>query len=124
SQENVINDTLQNPNIPLMVRGHYTDRSDPVRGAIKHLSTIESAKYAKLFTRGEDKPKKVIVDVYTVVYLSLMEFSSALFDLGIEVVLSQHTQRVLDSWVQDILREDYLSMGLTERGVYRVTSQD
>ncbi|MDK9735979.1 hypothetical protein KI655_01580 [Vibrio sp. D404a] len=125
-QEDAVNETLKNPNVPLMLRGHYTDRDQPVRGAIKHLSTIDSdsAKYAKLFARGEDEPKKVIIDVYTVVYLSLMGFSSAFCDLGIEVVLSQHTERALDSWVQDVLRDDYLSMGLTERGVYRVTSQE
>jgi hypothetical protein len=117
-------ETLQNPNIPLIMRGHFTDPGNPVRGAIMHLSSNESTQYMGLFNCGEELPERVIIDVYTAVYLSLMGFMSSITNLNIEVILCQYTKKVLESWIQDVLREDYMSMGVTEKGLYRITSED
>ncbi|MGI2160962.1 tetratricopeptide repeat protein [Shewanella oncorhynchi] len=124
SQEKRISETLQNPKIPLTMRSHYTDKGSPVQGAIKHLSSCESTQYMGLFNGGEEQPDKLIIDVYTAVYLSLIGFASCIVDLNLKLVLCQHTKRVLESWVEDVLREDYMSMGVSEQGLYRITSED
>lgn len=124
SQEKRMAETLLNPKIPLTMRGHYTDKGSPVQGAIMHLSSCESTQYMGLFTGGEEQPDKVIIDVYTAVYLSLIGFASCIVNFNIELVLCQHTKRVLESWVEDVLKDDYMSMGVSEQGLYRITSED
>jgi tetratricopeptide (TPR) repeat protein len=124
SKENRMDEVLQNPNIPLMMRGHYTDKGNPVRGAIMHLSSSESTQYLRLFKGGEKQFDKVIVDVYTAVYLSLIGLTPSVVNLNLEVVLCQQTKKVLESWIEDILRDDYMSMGVSEKGMYRITSED
>lgn len=124
SEEKRMDKALQNPNIPLMMRGHYTDKGNSVRGAIMHLSSSESTQYLRLFNGGEEKFDKVILDVYTAVYLSLMGFTPSVVNLNLEVVLCHQTKKVLESWIEDILRDDYMSMGVSEQGMYRITSED
>lgn len=117
-------DVLENPHIPLIMRGHFTDKNNPVRGAITHLSSSNSNKFIGLFANGEEQPSKVIIDVYTAVYLSLLGFSSYIENLKLEIVICHITKNVLESWVMDVSRDDYMSMGVTERGLFRITSED
>lgn len=124
SKEKKRDEVLQNPNVPLVMRGKFTDPSDPVRGAITHLSSDTSTQYMELFNRGEETPSKVIIDVYTAVYLSLMGFSSTVVNLNMELVVCQYTKKVLEKWVENILRDDYMSMGVSDKGLFRITSKD
>ncbi|EGQ8097028.1 hypothetical protein G4T96_003617, partial [Vibrio cholerae] len=124
SEEKRRDEVLQNPNVPLMMRGHFTDKGNPVRGAIMHLSSSESTQYMKLFNGGEEQFDKVIVDVYTAVYLALMGLATSIVNLNLKIVLCQQTKRALESWIEDILRDDYMSMGVSEKGMYRITSED
>lgn len=126
SEDKKLEESLQNPNIPLMVRAKITNASRPVNGAITHLTSRSTSQYLGLFNGGEDgdTPNKVIIDLYTAVYLSLMGFSSTFIRLGVEVVLEQHTKNTLRAWLDDVLRDDYMSMGISDRGLYRITSED
>lgn len=124
SEEKRRNEALQNPNVPLTMRGKYTDPSSPVRGAVSHLTSQSSTLYMGLFSGGEEKPDKVIIDVYTAVYLSLIGFTSRFGKLGVEVVICQHTKMVIEAWLEDMLRDDYMSMGVSDSGLYRITADD
>lgn len=124
SQDKERDAILHGPTVPLVFRGKFTFPSDPVRGALNNLTALASAKNLALFNDGEENPDKVIIDVYTAVYISLMGFSSAFVNLESSIVVSQYTKDVLESWIENILREDYLSIGVTDKGIYRVTSKD
>ncbi|PMO70495.1 MULTISPECIES: GapS6b family protein [Vibrio] len=124
SEEKRRDEALQNPNVPLTMRGKYTDPSSPVRGAVSHLTSQSSTQYMGLFSGGEEKPDKVIIDVYTAVYLSLMGFTSSFGKLGVGVVICQHTKTVIEAWLEDMLRDDYMSMGVSDSGLYRITADD
>ncbi|WP_049042149.1 GapS6b family protein [Citrobacter braakii] len=124
SQDKEIDALVHGPTVPLTIRGKFTSPSDPVRGALNNLTALASAKYLALFNDGEENPEKVIIDVYTAIYLSLMGFSSSVANLDVAIVVSQYTKDILEGWVENILREDYLSIGVTDKGIYRVTSKD
>ncbi|MFC1234820.1 hypothetical protein [Vibrio sp. F74] len=123
-QDKKRDEALQSPNFPLMMRAKITSPSNPIRGAITHLTSKSTSQNLGLFSEGEEKPHRVIVDIYTAVYLSLMGFSSILDRLDVAVIIEQHTRNVLEAWIEDILREDYMSMGVSDRGLYRITSED
>ncbi|MCR9886815.1 hypothetical protein NB554_23610 [Vibrio alginolyticus] len=124
SEDKRRDEVLQSPNVPLTMRGKYTDPSDPVRGAVSHLTSQSSTQYIGLFNGGEENPDKVIIDVYTAVYLSIMGLSSSFGKLGVEVVICQHTKAVIEAWLEDVLRDDYMSMGVSDSGLYRITACD
>ncbi|MFS1934151.1 tetratricopeptide repeat protein [Vibrio splendidus] len=124
SEEKRRDEALKNPNLPLMMRSHYTDKGNPVRGALMHLSSSETTQFMRLFSGGGEQFDKVIVDVYTAVYLALMGFAPSVVKLGLRLVFCQHTKKALESWIEDILRDDYMSMGISENGMYRITSED
>ncbi|EPI2814667.1 tetratricopeptide repeat protein [Vibrio alginolyticus] len=124
SEEKKVDEVLQNPHIPLLMKGHYTNKGNPVKGAIVHLSSNDSTQYMALFNQGEKQFDQVIIDVYTAVYISLMGLSPSIISLNLEVVLCQQTKETLESWVEDILRDDYMSMGISEKGMYKITSED
>ncbi|WP_237734015.1 PIN domain-containing protein [Serratia fonticola] len=124
SKEIKRDDVLLDPNIPLAMRGKFTDPTDPVRAAITHLTSNTSTQYLGLFNLGEESPRKVIIDVYTAVYFSLMGFASTIVRMNLELIVCQYTKKVLESWVENILREDYMSMGVSGKGLYRITSED
>ena len=115
---------LNNPDIPLVMRGKFTNPDCPVKGAINHLTSKNSTQYMRLFNDGIETPDKVIIDIYTAVYFSLIGLVSSLTKLSMEIVLSQHTKYYLEHWIKDTLREDYLSVGVTDQGIYRCTSED
>lgn len=115
---------LQNSSIPLVMRGHFTNPDSPVKGASRHLTSIDSTKYIALFDKGVEIQDKVVIDLYTAVYFALSGLASYLNNLSIDIVLSQHTKHTLELWVKDILREDYLSLDVSDRGLHRYTSED
>jgi len=115
---------LNNPDIPLVMRSNYTDPSNPVKGAIKHLSLENSTQYMKLFNKGVINPAKVIMDTHTAVYFALIGMVPDLKKMSLEIVLSQQTKLSIELWIEDILREDYLTLNLMEDGIQRRTSED
>lgn len=115
---------LNNPNIPLVMRSDYTDPSNPVKGAFNHLTLDNSTQYMKLFNEGVVNPDKVIIDIHTAVYFALIGLVSSLKKMSLEIILSQQTKSSLEQWIKDTLREDYLSLNLTEQGIQRLTSED
>ncbi|MDC5819504.1 hypothetical protein OPW19_06635 [Vibrio europaeus] len=117
-------EVLENPNIPLVLRGKYTHEHKPVLGAAKHLTSTESTKYMQLY-RGDLKPEgPILIDVYSAVYLSLMGLVRGLDTLGIETVFTSETKAVISAWLNDIQSQDYLSLSVNERGLQRVTAKD
>lgn len=121
-EERRSNEALNNPNLPLMMRAHYTDRGNPLRGAIVNLHSNDATQHMKLFNKGEEHFERVIVDVYTAVYLSMMGFIPSVIDLNCEIVLCRNTKRVLEKWLEDISKDDFMLMGVSDRGLHKTTS--
>ncbi|PYF81561.1 hypothetical protein DFP75_10418 [Marinomonas alcarazii] len=121
-EENRSNEAFNNPNLPLMMRAHYTDRGKPLRGAIVNLHSNDATQHMKLFNKGEEHFKRVIVDVYTAVYLSMMGFIPSVIDLHCKIVLCRNTKRVLEKWLEDISKDDFILMGVSEQGLHKTTS--
>ncbi|MGO3407337.1 GapS6b family protein [Marinomonas sp.] len=121
-EERRSNEALNNPNLPLMMRAHYTDRGNPLRGAIVNLHSNDATQNMKLFNKGEEHFERIIVDVYTAVYLSMMGFIPSVIDLNCEIVLCRNTKRVLEKWLEDISKDDFMLMGVLKQGLHKTTS--
>ncbi|MEQ5030404.1 hypothetical protein ABN085_02760 [Morganella morganii] len=118
------NPVLQNPNIPLCMRGNFTHHGDYFRAAYYHLTSIETTQYINLHNEGIKDPDKIIVDTYTSIYLSLLGFVPLIEKKGTTLILTNYTKDILESWIRDITREDYLSLDVTKFGMQRITAED
>ncbi len=118
------NPSLQNPHIPLCMRGNFTHRGDYFRAAYYHLTSSDTTQYVKLHDEGINSPDKVIIDLYTSIYLSLLGFVSLIAKKGITLILTNYTKDILEYWIRDITREDYISLDVTEFGMQRITAAD
>ncbi|MGR3971196.1 GapS6b family protein [Shewanella sp. 1180_01] len=118
------NDVLHNPNIPLVMKGHYANPNCPVKSAIAHLKSNDSNKYLELFDEGLKNPDRVVIDIYTAVYLSLIGAASTLSKSTIETVMTDQSKYCLEQWMTDITRDDYLSLDYTENGLFKYTAAD
>lgn len=123
-REKKINDSLESSTLPLTVRGKLNGQGNPVKAAITELTTNDSIQSIQLFNNGEEAPRKVLIDVYTAVYFSLMGLLSGLKDLGLQLIVSEQTKAALGTWLEDILRTNYMSVGISDDELYKITSDD
>lgn len=117
-------DVLRSDKIPLTMRGRYTAPDNPIKGAVTHLTSADSTQYIALYDDGIKKPSKVVIDLYTAVYFSLMGFSTYLSNSSVEIVISEQSKKFYEHWLSDILREDYLAIEYTDDGMRKYTHKD
>lgn len=123
-QNNQDNEVLNNPDIPVTFKGHFSYRNDPVKAALIQWSTNNSTKY-QLPNFGDSSPAKAILDVYTIAYLALTGLAFGITKVSIHFVITQETKYFLEQWLKEINREDYLTMGARlGGGLWRVTAED
>ncbi|MGZ8152657.1 MAG: GapS6b family protein [Methylovulum sp.] len=124
SQNNQDDEILNNPDIPVTFKGHFSYRNDPVKAALIQWSTKNSTKH-QLPNFGECSPTKAVLDVYTIAYLALTGLAFEITKVSIHFVITQETKYFIEQWLKEINREDYLTMGARPGGgLWRVTADD
>ncbi len=115
---------FKNPVMPISCKGHFQNRGDPVKAALIQWTTKNSIKHS-LPNFGERTPTKVILDVYAIAYLALTGLAFGMTKTSIDFVITQETKYIIEDWLNDINREDYLTMGIRPGGgLFRVTAED
>lgn len=110
--------------IPMLMRGFKKFPNDPVKAAV-HQFSHSSAYKNSINAVGEESPKSIAVDIYTICYVCLIGMSRSLFDNIERVYVSSNTKQVLDEWLATIFSDNYLSLALNPGGgLIRTTSAD
>lgn len=115
---------MSNRQLPLYMRGHALNSLDPLKAAVSCWTDQRIAKPA-LLNRGEESPKKLVLDAYGIAYLAVTGYVQDLLQINIELILPPATKDILTAFYAALSDEDYLSIGLTDSGdFYRATSSD
>lgn len=115
---------MSNRQLPLYMRGHVLNSLDPLKAAVSCWTDQRIAKPA-LLNRGEESPKKLVLDAYGIAYLAVTGYVQDLLQINIELILPPATKDILTAFYAALSDEDYLSIGLTDSGdFYRATSSD
>ena len=122
--EDAKKEILKNTEIPLAIRCHYSSPNKPINSTVHQLTLEHSNQYFSLFNDGLANQDKVIIDIHTAVYFALTGLVTSLKEKSLKIILSQQTKSIIEQWIKDILREDYLTLSLTEQGIQRQTSED
>lgn len=117
-------DLISNPQIPLFLKGHHQFSSSPVKSALFHLTTKESVKHP-LPGFGEEFPEKLILDVYSIIYLVLTGLVNGILNSPVKLIITNETKYYFNEWLKEINRDDFLSIGISRNGdLYRQTAED
>ncbi len=115
---------IAEPKIPLFMKGHHQNALSPVKSALYHLTEKKSVKHP-LPGFGEENFEHMILDVYSVIYLSLTGLAHGVFEFPSRLIITNETKNYLEDWLKDINRADYLTVGVyPEGGLYRHTAED
>jgi len=115
---------LEREDIPLFMRGFRYDASNPLRAVI---AVYSSAKYPKpgLPNFGSEIGDRVVLDIWSISYIFFAGLHAQISLLPIEIVITRETKLIIERWLKDINRPDYLSLAVSEEGdLVRTTAED
>jgi len=117
-------DLISNPQIPLFFKGHHQFSSSPVKSALFHLTEKRSVKHP-LPGLGVEFPEKLILDVYSIIYLALTGLVKGISRSPTKLIITNETKCFFNEWLNEINRDDFFSIGVTRDGsLYRQTAED
>ncbi|ATC89014.1 GapS6b family protein [Pseudoalteromonas arctica] len=123
-QKQLIEPHIDGQLIPLLMRINRSFKYDIVKGAFIYLSDKESNKFLDLFSEGEPIVDKLVLDALSLVYFSYTGLASALIESDIEVYVSGETKNIVLTWLEQMGREDYLSVGKVDGNYFKKTAED
>ncbi|MDI1292362.1 MAG: hypothetical protein PSV18_06415 [Methylobacter sp.] len=117
-------DIFDNSEIPFVCKGHILNRHNPVKAALKQLSTKKSVP-CFLPNFGEEEATEIILDVYAITYLAITGLAYGISHTSINFLITQETKTAIEQWLAEISREDYLSIGaMPGGGLWKITADD
>ncbi|MDI1230504.1 MAG: hypothetical protein PSU93_05070 [Methylobacter sp.] len=117
-------DIINNLNFPFVCKGHFLHSHSPVKAALEQLSTKKSVPCI-LPNFGEEEVTEIILDIYAIAYLAVTGLAYGANHSSINFVITQETKMVIEHWLAEINREDYLSVGVhPSGGLWRVTADE
>lgn len=116
---------FKNPFYPMIFKSYFMGKvQDPIQAA---LSQFTDNKYVKhnLINVGDESAKDIIVDIYTICYLTLTQLSKNIEQAGLNLKITIETKLYLENWIARIESGKYLTAGVDKnRKLTRTTSED
>ena len=116
---------FKNPFYPMIFKSYFMGKvQDPIQAA---LSQFTDNKYVKhnLINVGDESAKDIIVDIYTICYLTLTQLSKNIEQAGLNLKITIETKLYLENWIARIESGKYLTAGVDKNGkLTRTTSED
>lgn len=123
-KQKLIDHEINGQAIPLLTRINETHRNDLVIGALNYLCDKDSNKSFNLFAGGNKIEESVVLDVLSISYLSLTGLCHGVLRTGIKLYVTRETQQIVSSYLEQIGRDNYLSIAKTENGFIRTIADD
>ncbi len=111
-------------NVPLYIKGYELHPNNPVKAAIQLLESPIINKTLLLPAGNVDVFDEFVTDVYGLIYLALIKADVAVQNSGVKIHITTETYNCISSWLKEIKNPNYLSIGLIDDQLYRVTSKD
>ncbi|WP_283629220.1 GapS6b family protein [Shewanella baltica] len=123
-QKQIVEPEIGERPIPILMRLNQTHSNDLVKGSLLYLCDKESNKSLRLFSDGETPKESAILDMLSLVYLSLTGLVHGVLRSGIKLYVTRETQDIVSGWLRDTSRDDYLSIAKVENAFIKTTSKD
>lgn len=116
---------FKNPRFPIIFKTHFMDKTqDPINAALIQFTNNKYAKH-NLIDLGDESAKDIILDVYTICYLTLTQLSKNIEQAGLNIKITIETKSYLENWIAKFESGRYLKIGVDDNGkLIRTTSDD
>ena len=115
---------FKNPFYPMIFKSYFMGKvQDPIQAA---LSQFTDNKYVKhnLINVGDESAKDIIIDIYTICYLTLTQLSKNIEQAGLNLKITIETKLCLENWIARIESGKYLTAIFDEnRKLTGITSE-
>ncbi|MCP4063083.1 hypothetical protein [Marinobacter sp. MMG032] len=106
---------LENSDIPIYMRGKRFDLSNPIKGMIAILFD-RKYKNSGIPSFGSENPTEIILDIWSITYIFYSGLSETFRSSGISTIITRETKAIIENWIDDVNRDDYLTIDLTDDG--------
>lgn len=122
--QNKINDSLfTSDNVPLAIRMHLINKSDPIKPAMM-LLTNPLAKFKGLVNEGRIIESDACTDIITILYLCLTSTSAYFVKKGVKLHLIQDDIDAITQWVTSIENDKFVTVSKDDNGrLHYLTSE-
>lgn len=124
SQRNLVDPVIDGRAVPLLLKLKKTHEHDLVRGSFVYLEDKDSNEVLELFSKGQDAPSSVVIDVLSFVYLCITGFSVGVIKKGITPCISQETYQAISLSLKQLTDPSYLSLAKSKHGYVKTTASD
>lgn len=123
SQPHLMEPQIDGRPIPLLLKLNHTHRNDLVRGALLYLHDRDSNNCYNLFAQGETVKESIVLDVLSLVYLSLTGLYLGLVNTEIKLFVTRETHQIVLDWLTLMGRPEHLSIAKTDEGFIKTTAE-
>ena len=116
---------FKNPFYPMIFKSYFMGKvQDPIQAALNQFTDNKYVKH-NLINVGDESAKDIIVDIYTICYLTLTQLSKNIEQAGLNLKITIETKLYLENWIARIESGKYLTAGVDKNGkLTRTTSED
>lgn len=118
-------EVFKNPFIPIIFKS-YLIRSaqDPIKAALNQFIDNNYVKH-DLIDLGDKSAKDIILDIYTICYLTLTQLSKNIEQSGLNIKITNETKSCLENWLEKIESGKYFTVGFDDNEkLIKTTSED
>ncbi|TKV08988.1 hypothetical protein FDX19_13625 [Citrobacter sp. wls619] len=124
SHNETIESIINNDHLPLYIKGKEINKSNPVKIAIQLLEDPAIAKSLAFPTGSIENTNSILTDIYGLVYLALMQLDAGIQRNSIKIHITPETHYYIHQWLQHLENPEYLSIGVQEDSLYKITAKD
>lgn len=111
-------------NVPLYLKANELDKGKPAK-SILQLLTSQIVNKSISFPEGEvEHPEKFITDIHGIIYLALTRADITLCKSRYKLIITNETKACIDNWLAEVENPSYLSIGVRDDHLFRITAED
>ncbi|EEJ8590178.1 hypothetical protein YR33_002856 [Salmonella enterica subsp. enterica] len=111
-------------NVPLYLKANELEKGKPVKSILQLLTSQVVNKSLSLPVGEIDYPEKFITDIHGIIYLALTRADIALCRSRFKLIITNETKLCIDNWLTEVENPSYLSIGVRDEHLFRITAED
>ncbi|EPH7125610.1 GapS6b family protein [Escherichia coli] len=111
-------------NVPLYLKANELEKGKPVKSILQLLTSQRVNKSLSLPEGEVDHPEKFITDIHGIIYFALTHADIALRKSRSKLIITNETKTCIDNWLTEVENPSYLSIGVRDDHLFRITAED
>ncbi|KGA37727.1 tetratricopeptide repeat protein [Pectobacterium odoriferum] len=111
-------------NVPLYIKANELEKGKPVKSILQLLTSQIVNKSLSLPEGEVDYPEKFVTDIHGIIYLSLTRADITLCKSRHKLIITNETKTCIDNWLTEVENPSYLSIGVREDHLFKITAED